>query len=109
MATRNVTAAVHKVRGSSPQPLDERGLARISARLSMAAGGLGSWTRPWWRWGSRTLLSQVGRAQMAMRLLLIQLLAASRVGHGHHVSCTCHGRCCRVMFMGRWSWTFAPA
>ena len=90
MATQNETAKHSPVHRSSPQPWISSGLARISAGLGMAAGGLGSCPRPWWRWGSRTSVSQAGLAQMAMRLLIAQVLAASRVGHDRHDSFTCH-------------------
>lgn len=109
MTTLNETTAQPCVRAAARSTWISSGLARISAGLGMAAGGVGSWTRPWWRWGSRTSVSQAGLAQMVMMCLLIHLWADGRVGHDHHGSCTCHGWGCRVMSISRWSWTLAPA
>ena len=75
----------------------------------MAAGELGSCTRPCGRWAARTCHSQAGGARLAMMCLPTQLWAAGRVGVGRHGSCTCHGWGYRVMSMSRWSWTLAPA
>ena len=91
VSTRNERAQSTKSVAAARNPWISGGLAWISAGFSMAAGGVGSCPRPWWRWGSRTSLSQADQAQMAMRLLRAQVLAASRVGDDRHDSCTCHG------------------